>query len=766
MGKQSREKKERRDNSLTNILRSAGQLTGLEKFYFYFILAGSCLTLFSPLYMSGKYFFPYVVPKTILFRICVDIVFIVWALLALSNSKFRPKKNALTITLAIFLLVLTVTSFTGIDFSRSFWSTFERMGGLLTFYHLFAFYLVLTSTFKERKYWEIILSAAIAATLFVTLFALISKDPTARGGGTIGNTSFLSSYLIFSLFFSLILFLTKNWVGKIIYGVPMAFIASLLFLPYQEPSRGAIGGFLIGVAILVFTFLLFYTWLQKRQYFKWLIVAFFVLGLIAFFSINQFNIFRQYLDSLEQSTSWQARAIVWDMGWQAWKEKFWLGWGLDNFNIAFTKYYVPALPLSGDIWYDRVHNILLDMPVNAGIFGLLSYLSIFGVAIFGLLKIAPKALQKKNMLLPLGMVSLLVAYLIQDVFVFDMISSYMMFFLSLAFIAFLTQKRSEVQEPEKLNNAKTPLHYSLAITMIILAVTAFYWGNIQVARASQYVVKGISYPLKDGFPYLEKALTFSPIALSEGSEQMGRAIAEQMYDTTIDQKLLAADFDSAIKTMEKAIKDSPQDFRAHLMLGRTYMDYANVFKDGSKIPLAENILKKAIELSPKNQQAYWSLSEVKIMQSQPEEAVALMKKSVEVEPRYYQSHWYLAMIYSMNGEYRLALDEIKVSEGPAEKAGFFWRKSMDYLDSMINAYVALSDMSENDEYQANENLIQLYTNALELSPKTAKYWAGLAVAYANLGYYDKARNVAQKGIELNPNYKDTLEEFINSLPSK
>ena len=308
------------------------------------------------------------------------------------------------------------------------------MGGLLTFYHLFAFYLVLTSTFKERKYWEIILSAAIAATLFVTLFALISKDPTARGGGTIGNTSFLSSYLIFSLFFSLILFLTKNWVGKIIYGVPMAFIASLLFLPYQEPSRGAIGGFLIGVAILVFTFLLFYTWLQKRQYFKWLIVAFFVLGLIAFFSINQFNIFRQYLDSLEQSTSWQARAIVWDMGWQAWKEKFWLGWGLDNFNIAFTKYYVPALPLSGDIWYDRVHNILLDMPVNAGIFGLLSYLSIFGVAIFGLLKIAPKALQKKNMLLPLGMVSLLVAYLIQDVFVFDMISSYMMFFLSLAFI--------------------------------------------------------------------------------------------------------------------------------------------------------------------------------------------------------------------------------------------------------------------------------------------------------------------------------------------
>src|SRR3989304_7549739 len=118
--------------------------------------------------------------------------------------------NALTISIDFFVLISIIASVFGVDFTRSFWSTFERMTGLITFLHLFAFYIVLTSVFKERKYWERILTVSILIGVLLVFYVSTSTDPTARGGGTLGNTSFMSAYLVFDIFFALILFLTKK----------------------------------------------------------------------------------------------------------------------------------------------------------------------------------------------------------------------------------------------------------------------------------------------------------------------------------------------------------------------------------------------------------------------------------------------------------------------------------------------------------------------------------------------------------------------------
>ena len=133
----------------------------LENIYFRIIEYGTYLALFVPLILSRNYFFPFIVPKTVFFRIVVDIIFIAYILLAVSKPRYRPRINLLTIAIAVFLGVLFLTSVTGVNFERSFWSVFERMTGLLTFFHLFVFYIILTSVFKERKYWERILSVSI-----------------------------------------------------------------------------------------------------------------------------------------------------------------------------------------------------------------------------------------------------------------------------------------------------------------------------------------------------------------------------------------------------------------------------------------------------------------------------------------------------------------------------------------------------------------------------------------------------------------------------
>ena len=92
----------------------------LEKIYFRIIEWGTYVALLTPLIFLKDYFFPFVVPKTIFFGLVVDVIFIAYILLAISNSKYRPRFNALTIAVSVFLAILVLTSITGINFERSF----------------------------------------------------------------------------------------------------------------------------------------------------------------------------------------------------------------------------------------------------------------------------------------------------------------------------------------------------------------------------------------------------------------------------------------------------------------------------------------------------------------------------------------------------------------------------------------------------------------------------------------------------------------------
>src|SRR4030042_2756952 len=382
----------------------------LEKIYFKIIEWGTYLVLFTPFIFIRDYFFPFVVPKTIFFRIIVDIIFIVFILLAVSNSKYRPKLTPLTLAIAGFLLVLIVTSALGVNFTRSFWSVFERMEGLLTFFHLFAFYIVLTSVFKEKKYWERILSVSILIGIFIAFYALTSDNPVTRGGGTLGNSSFFLAYILFNLFFAIILLVIKTGVWRLFYAAALiVFICSLFFNPGGF-TKGAVAAFVIGIFILFFGFLLTVLFLSDQKKLKIIILSLMALFALAILGFSQTNYIKQKTEDLWQSTSIQSRVVVWQMGWQGWQERFWLGWGLENFNVPFAKYYDSELPLSGDTWYDRVHNIVLDIGGSSGILGLISYLSIFGVAIFGLLKLLSKVSEKKNLIVPLAIVALFFAY--------------------------------------------------------------------------------------------------------------------------------------------------------------------------------------------------------------------------------------------------------------------------------------------------------------------------------------------------------------------
>ena len=743
MGKKSRKK---RDEQKTPLVVAK---SGLEKACVFIIRYGTYLVLFAPLWIFKYSFFPFVTPKTILFRVIVEIIFAAYLILAISIPKYRPRKNALLIAIALFLAILILTSITGINFARSFWSTHERMTGLLTMFHLFAFFIVLSSVFKHRKDWEKILAVSIFVGVVLSLYVLFSDQASTRGGGTIGNGSFMAAYLLFSVFFALILFLTKKGGWRIYTSISLIV---LIWNLLTSDSRGVIFSFWIGIGLLILSYLFF----SQKKLLKRI-----GLGLILFLLISSVILAVVQSGFVKDKMSHTlgemgSRFVVWRAGWQAWQERFWLGWGPENFNVGFSRYFNPCMFINecgNEIWFDRTHNIVLDTTTSSGLIGLLSYLSIFAVAIFGLLRACKRVVEKRNVFIPLGMAVLLLVYFAQNLLVFDMINTYLMFFLSLAFIVFLTSKEEDESQKETKTQIR-PINPFFTGAIVIGLIFSLWVFNIQPLLAACNTAKMIAYSQRPDVANVlfEKSLN-SWMLKYETREQFGQMVSRYTAETGESREAVQASFELAIKEMEKSIQKNPIDFRHHLFLGRLYTSYYYFSPNQAILERAQEVLEKSIELSPSNQQGYWYLSEVKFAEKKYKEAIDLLKKAVELEPRFGQSYWYLVIAYHLDGDLQSALEQVQKTE--QVRYPYDWRINQDNIKRVLSIYNALND---------TDNLLSLHEEAVELHPQESQFWANLAQLYANAGRFSEARQTAEKLLELQPDLEQDIQNFLNQLP--
>jgi len=724
-----------------------------EKIYLFIIEWGTYLTLFTPLVFRREFFFPFVVPKTIFFRIVVDIIFIAYILLIMSNRKYLPRMSGLTISILVFLGIVIVTSLLGVNPEKSFWSVYERMTGIITFLHLFAFYIVLSSVFRERKQWERILTLSMIVGTFLCFYVWTTDETFARGGGTVGNTSFLAGYLLFDIFFAIILLFTKNGAWKILYGSLLLVLILGLFIS-QEPCRGAIGAFLIGLAILGISYLLFRIFSSNKKTLKKAVLAFIILLVVTILVLLLFGSVRGKIFQIWQQYGSNTRTTIWKMSFEGWKERFWLGWGQENYNVPFAKYFDPSLPLGIDVWYDRAHNIIFDTAVASGALGLISYLAIFIVATFNLIRLFSRVINPRNIFFPLGMIVVLAAYFIQDFFVFDMISSYMMFFLSLSFINFLilANKEEPIQDYPKKGN---PFLSLIGVILIIVSAFSVYFGNIQPAKASNMTVRGISLPLSEAVTDFQTAYELSPTSKIEIPEQFSRRIVDLASQAGInpnqtDKDIIDKGFALAEQYSENGVKENPLDFRFRLFLGEYYRNLYQFKQNQEYINLSAETLREAMKLSPKNQQVYWSLGQTLMYQGKNDEAVDNFKKAIDLEPRLPQSYWYLFLVYKSQQKNDLALETLK----KAEEMNYNWKGDPNSLKQVIDFYRTTNDVP---------SFMSITEEGVKNFPEDVDLWVSLTEGYSSIGQKEKAKEAADHISKLRPDLKAKVDEFIKSL---
>jgi len=254
-----------------------------ERILLWIIRIGIVALLFTPLIVSKSLFFPFITGKNFYFRIIVELVFGVWLALAIISPSYRPRRSALLIALLSFIGILTIAAVFGADPYHSFWSNFERMEGLITHLHLFAYFLVAAHMFSRKEwfvFWNLFLIAGLGqniVALLQKLGVLTSPQGGFRSDGTIGNATYVAAYSLFVFAASLMLFLrSKVRAWRYWYGFMALFT---LLTIYFTATRGAILALFVGFLLsgILFLFLARSNAPHIKKYKKWTLIALAVL---------------------------------------------------------------------------------------------------------------------------------------------------------------------------------------------------------------------------------------------------------------------------------------------------------------------------------------------------------------------------------------------------------------------------------------------------------------------------------------------------------
>lgn len=729
----------------------------LEKIYVKTIQYGIYVILFLPLFISKAYYFPYIFGKAIVLRSIIEIITVLYVLLAVSNSKYRPKPSPIFWGVAVYMGIKIITTLSSANIYHSFWSNYERMEGLLTLLHFGALFIIAVSVFRTKKEWKNLLRVGVLASFFVALFGLGQKlnldflfhSGVSKIDSTLGNSSYVAAYLGANIFITLYLFFQdKSLWWRIPYGIS---ILLELVIIYFTASRGGILGLIGGLLILLFLCLLFSRGEFVRKSKKYILAGLILFFLFGFFIyINRNSSWVQNTHGLKKvimistrDRTVKDRYLNWNFGWQGLKERPLRGWGMENYYIVFNKYYNSQ---TSEPWFDRAHNIIFDQAVSAGVFGLLSYLFMIFGSIYYLWQY-----RRQDEISHFICIALLLASFFANFFVFDCSSTYTVFFLVLAFINFLVfikDKRPLNEEGDQRRSASIFLPLSLVIVLCL----GLYFFNIRPVIANNIGVEAYKYSRVDQektIKLFKKALAYNTFGNPEIRLRIGD-YALSLADDNDKKEAALKTLAFASEELEKSIeKDEPLNARYYLYLGGLYNVYARVADKAENINQALKYLNKAREMSPRRQEIYFELGQSYVSLGDYAVAIKNFEKAVEIKSDPV-SEYNLLLIYLYAKDKEKSEVQFSKISREIKWAGY----GKDKLEKIISLYNGRDQFAE---------IITILNFYLETYPGDAAYRAKLAAVYAQAGQKEKAREEVLKAVELDPGLETEAEMFLKGL---
>jgi len=732
------------------------------------------LIFLTPLIVVPKSYFPFIFWRTIIFRILVEIIIVIYIALILERREYLPKRSCLIWSVVIFLGVLILTSITSLNFYHSFWSNQERMEGLFTMLHFIALFLVVTGVFQKKEAWYWFFKTSFCVSLIASLYGFLQKIHISwswvilggqdRLSSTIGNPAYFAAYLIPHIFLGVILLRrSQARPGRIFYLVGVVFELIML---YWTATRGALLGLLVAV---IFLFILSFLRPTRRVY-KFIGLSVFLSFLISLTLIYVYRDVPLLKKSLPiarithislgagADNSVQSRFIVWRMALKGWQQRPILGWGPENFHLAFNANLDPEIfNRPGEVWYDRAHNKIFDVAIASGGLGLLSYLAIFLCLTFLLMRHWLKT-GRRGWLEPLLLVFFL-AYFFQNLFVFDTLATYLMFFLILGFVHVYTLRQPSLSaeptlDPKPISDfwarKNNPIVAILVVVMIIVVIKA----NIKPAVANHNLALAFfDTKPQELMKHFETAMFMRTYAQAEARKEFVQKLLQEIQQLKQDKKYASQVIpmlNVALAQTKEAISQDPQNPLGYIYLGRLSSLLVG-WGDSSVLTDAEKLLQKAIIICPRRPELYYELANNQASVKNYDAAIETHQSLLALEPTLRDAHWNFGLVLSWASEYTEALTEMK----RAETMGYFLGDAHpNDLPSMADVYANLEQFPEAQ---------MIYQNYLKLKPLDAQAWADLAEVNARLGDFASAQEAANQILKIQPQATQEVEKFIQRL---
>jgi len=767
----------------------------LKEHYFRLFIFASLLLLICTVPIAQPHFLKLhdisEVPKVTLIRVLGSISLILWALwIMLGKRKITLPPKKISSLVFAFLLSWIISTFMSTNFYLSFFGSYMRQMGFLTYFFYFAIFFMLfdvIQTPKEQKYfyWAMIFSTTIV--VIVGLLQFFRAMPwfervraESRIISTLGHADFLGHFLVIvmPIILSFIYYFEKN---KIKIPLLILFFASFLTL-LGSYTRGSWVAFL-------FSFIVFFGFLgiKGKNILKKNKVITLVLILGMLFTVGAFGILEQelYLKradlgtfSLKERfesigaglgiTQANPRVLTWRDSKKLFQDKILkspriiYGLGPETFSFNFTPY--KSLDLArydgGKGYPDREHNEFLDILFPQGLLGLLVFcfllLSVFLFSLRNYQKIP-----EKERLIFLGTVTGWIGFLVQALVLFGLSATYLYFWTVMSFILlFFKFYNKEAVWEINLGTLSENLKYLLSIVLIFIGLFSMSI-SFRFFRAEVFYRYGLDYlntnEAGKAASILEEAIKLRP------QETAFHEAAIKAYIGIMGGAVNAEDKDYAYRMGEAHIngllKNAYYRSLSYNLVGAFYAQAYHYLgkKDRTLLERAEDNLYKAISFDKyavpplENLMRLYSFDLKDI-----NKAREMAQRILEIDPYHLEAGTYLASILCQEKNYDEAA---KIYENLA----YAHSDNKDILNDLGVMYLALGDYEKAEES---------FLKVLNLDPLYDKARENLKTLYKKLGINKEVPEIPnedmayiQLGLNYytNNNYTKAIEAFSKAL---
>jgi tetratricopeptide (TPR) repeat protein/O-antigen ligase len=721
------------------------------------VIVGAYLLPFVVFYVAGSLFFPFITGKNFYFRIVVEIMAASWLSLAIILPQYRPRKNWALAAFAAFVLIMAIADAQGANPFKSFWSNFERMDGWVTLAHLLIYLTVVVSVLNTEKLWRRLFQLSLILSViigFKGVSQLLGWSAIGQGGttglearldATFGNAIYLAVYDLFHVFIAALLWAQewherrpgkRTWIS-ICYGFVILFDTFiLLFTGTRGTTLGLIGGGMLAGVIYVSR--AENTRGIRNYVFGALAVLVVISGTLyaardtSF--VNNIGFLTRLAHISVNDPTVQSRFLNVGMAWKGVQERPLLGWGQENYAIVFDKYYDPRM-YNAEPWFDRVHNSFFDWFVAGGILGIASYLAIFGALLWYLWTSRGFKLYESVIL-----IGLFVGYFFHNLFVFDNVSSYILFATMLGYVIWRESEARKTDRVVQKQFIPTPgLGFSAAGAFILIGALG-WWTNVPAIDQNHVLIQAL---MDGGRGNYDKALTdfqtaanINALGTQEVREQLAQAAA-QVSGSNLSADLKQKYIQTAVAEMNKQEQMSPLDARFPLFLGLIYQSSGDTADAQKAFDLAH-------KLSPTKQTILYEMGQNALSRGDIQSAIDAFKQAYELETDNIEARLYYAALLIRAGQDTLA-DQLLAPVIPTGQAA----------DSRIDAaYAARGEYNK---------IVAIWEARVLARPDDSSAYFTLSAAYYAAGDKAKAIQTLQDVSQKIPSASDQAQQYITQI---